>query len=69
MPQIAGLKDATGDPSRVARLRMLVGRTPGFFRGMTPPPWPIKLRQRGNLCVLFDDCDSALPEDKQSMRF
>jgi 4-hydroxy-tetrahydrodipicolinate synthase len=25
VPQIAGLKDATGDPSRVARLRMLVG--------------------------------------------
>jgi len=25
LPQIAGLKDATGDPSRVARLRMLVG--------------------------------------------
>jgi 4-hydroxy-tetrahydrodipicolinate synthase len=25
LPQIAGLKDATGDPSRAARLRMLVG--------------------------------------------
>jgi 4-hydroxy-tetrahydrodipicolinate synthase len=25
LPQIAGLKDATGDPSRIARLRMLVG--------------------------------------------
>jgi 4-hydroxy-tetrahydrodipicolinate synthase len=25
LPQIAGLKDATGDPSRVARLRMLLG--------------------------------------------
>jgi 4-hydroxy-tetrahydrodipicolinate synthase len=25
LPQIAGLKDATGDPSRAARLRMLIG--------------------------------------------
>jgi 4-hydroxy-tetrahydrodipicolinate synthase len=25
LPQIAGLKDATGDPSRIARLRMLIG--------------------------------------------
>jgi 4-hydroxy-tetrahydrodipicolinate synthase len=25
LPQIAGLKDATGDPGRIARLRMLVG--------------------------------------------
>jgi 4-hydroxy-tetrahydrodipicolinate synthase len=33
IPQIAGLKDATSDPSRVARLRMLVGTDFKLFSG------------------------------------
>jgi len=32
-PQIAGLKDATGDPSRIARLRMLIGTDFRLFSG------------------------------------
>jgi 4-hydroxy-tetrahydrodipicolinate synthase len=47
MPQIAGLKDATGDPSRVARLRMLVGTDFRLLSGddataladQAPPTW------------------------------
>ena len=33
LPQIAGLKDATGDPSRVARLRILLGTDFRLFSG------------------------------------
>jgi 4-hydroxy-tetrahydrodipicolinate synthase len=33
LPQIAGLKDATGDPSRIARLRMLIGTGFRLFSG------------------------------------
>lgn len=33
LPQIAGLKDATGDPSRVARLRILLGADFRLFSG------------------------------------
>jgi 4-hydroxy-tetrahydrodipicolinate synthase len=38
LPQIAGLKDATGDPSRVARLRMLLGTDFRLLSGDDAPP-------------------------------
>ena len=41
LPQIIGLKDATGDVTRLSRLRSLVGlEIHGCFPAMTPPPWP-----------------------------
>jgi 4-hydroxy-tetrahydrodipicolinate synthase len=44
MPQIAGLKDATGDPSRVARLRMLVGTDFRLLSGDDATALPLSLK-------------------------
>lgn len=46
VPRIMGLKDATGDVARPARLRPLVGTDFRLLSGTTSPPWAL-LRRAG----------------------